>query len=412
MKILTDPIESFTFENIVDFCATQEREGIQLDYKSDLTTGSLSKHFASFSNTLGGVIIIGVEENKKTGLPIKNEGITTDRKNIERITQWANNVNPLPNYKIHQTNEVNGRVFILIRTYEGTDTPYYVQNDGRIFVRTNDITKELTDIASADYAKLLQGKQEKANESREYFDERSQIIRNNLFIRAEESESKETKMVFRPETRFLNAKSICGFKIQPHYPSDQLTEPSNLMNKVRDYQIRTGSYEDFPSSSELIAIPEGVAYFVHETKLATSYHYQAIFSQGFLIDEFSINGRNIDKDIYLDYLAGKLFIFLLSAQKFYSLFNYQGTLNFSFYLERIRNITLVNYTNATFTKKINALKDNYEFAWNLDTNEISKNDTLTEAVLTFFKKIYWDLGFEEYNKDILIQSFKDTRIIS
>lgn len=411
MRILTDLIESFTFENIVDFCATQEREGIQLDYKSDLTTGSLSKHFASFSNTLGGVIIIGVEEDK-AGLPTKSEGVIVDRKNIERITQWANNVSPLPNYKIHKTNEINGKEFILIRIYEGNNTPYYIQNDGRIFIRTNDITKELIDIASPDYAKILHGKQKDATTNRAYFSERSDMIKSNLFIRAELMKTKEAKIVFRPETRFLNAKSICGFEIQPHYPNDQLTNPENLLERIHDYQSNGHSYDEFPSSSLLIPIPEGVASFTYATEPATSYNYQAIFSQGFLVNEFSINGININNDIYLDYLAGKLFVFLLSAQKFYKLFNYQGVLEMSLSLKGIRNQTLVNYSNATFPTEIKALQDNYRWSWNLDTNEIFNINTMVEVVLTFLKRIYWDLGFDKYNKDVLIKSFKDTRIIS
>jgi len=68
MDILNKPINSFGFQEIVAFCQEGHREGIQLDYKKDIPT-NLSKHFAAFSNTRGGVIIVGVEENRQTGIP-------------------------------------------------------------------------------------------------------------------------------------------------------------------------------------------------------------------------------------------------------------------------------------------------------------------------------------------------------
>lgn len=381
-----------------------------MDYKSDLTTGSLSKHFAAFSNTLGGVIIIGVEEDKTTGLPIKNDGISVSRKNIEKITQWANNVSPLPNYKIHKTNSVGNKEFILIRIYEGDNTPYYVQNDGRIHVRTNDITKELIDIASPDYAKLLNEKQKTANENREYYINRGNLIRNHFFIKAETVESPKTGTKVWTAQRFSNSKSVVSFNIQPHYPNDQLTEPENLINQIRDYQSLGHLYDAFPTT-ELTPIPEGVAAFSYKMESAY-YVYHAVFSQGLLIDEFSLHNEPANTDIYLDYVAGKLFVFLKSAQKFYKLFGYQGVLELELGMKKIQDQKLINNTYATFKKHVEALLDDYGWSFTLDTNILFDDERLLEEVLTSLKEFYWNLGFYEYNKEDLINSFKNTGLIA
>lgn len=79
MDILNKSVKTFSFDNIVDFCKQKHIEGIQLDYKREFPSKGLAKHFAAFSNTRGGIIIIGVEEDRKTGIPkawegIKNEG--------------------------------------------------------------------------------------------------------------------------------------------------------------------------------------------------------------------------------------------------------------------------------------------------------------------------------------------------
>jgi hypothetical protein len=49
------------------------------------------------SNRYGGLIIVGVEEDRQTGKPSKCEGITDDGKQIDRVHQFAN-VRPLPTY--------------------------------------------------------------------------------------------------------------------------------------------------------------------------------------------------------------------------------------------------------------------------------------------------------------------------
>ena len=107
---------------------------------------TLPKHFASFSNTRGGLIIVGVEEDDK-GLPVKWEGVKNEGKLIDRVHQNASNIDPIPNYETCITDEKNGRVFLLIRIFEGDQTPYYVQNDSNIWVRTGNISKPI-DIAS------------------------------------------------------------------------------------------------------------------------------------------------------------------------------------------------------------------------------------------------------------------------
>lgn len=60
----------------------------------------LSKSIASFANTKGGVILIGVEEGKDTKLPIACEGIKYDPKLSEQINQEIANVEPYPECKL------------------------------------------------------------------------------------------------------------------------------------------------------------------------------------------------------------------------------------------------------------------------------------------------------------------------
>jgi predicted HTH transcriptional regulator len=181
MRILTTPIEDITFADIVGFCQEKQIEGTELDYKKDLSEKGLAKHIAAFSNTRGGIMIIGVEEDSKTGVPLKWEGVDNDGKLIDRIHQYAANVTPLPSYTVRVTDEVNGKVFLLLRILEGDSTPYYVRNRSDIWVRLGNISTQ----ASPEDLQRLIGKKEQAAQARAFFISRAEEVSLAALKRAE-----------------------------------------------------------------------------------------------------------------------------------------------------------------------------------------------------------------------------------
>ncbi|GEM_PF-1767478 len=66
MNIFPKPFHDVTFADVVAFCQQKHPESTTLDYKREIPR-DLAKHFATFSNTLGGVIVVGVEEDPRTG---------------------------------------------------------------------------------------------------------------------------------------------------------------------------------------------------------------------------------------------------------------------------------------------------------------------------------------------------------
>src|SRR5437764_9508695 len=76
------PLYQITYADIERFVAERWPEGKTLDYKRDLYGGKdddkkeLLKDVSSFANTLGGDILIGVDEDQ--GLPTAIPGITVD----------------------------------------------------------------------------------------------------------------------------------------------------------------------------------------------------------------------------------------------------------------------------------------------------------------------------------------------
>jgi predicted HTH transcriptional regulator len=142
MNVFSKPFHEVTFKDVTEFCAQKYPESITLDYKQAIPK-DLAKHFATFSNTLGGVIIVGVEEDPQTGLPLKWEGMPNEGKLIERINQFATNVRPLPTYDVRMTDEVNGKVFVLINILEGDNPSYHANGDPTVWLRTGNISTPL-----------------------------------------------------------------------------------------------------------------------------------------------------------------------------------------------------------------------------------------------------------------------------
>ena len=83
-----------------------------MEYKKEFPKKGLAKQIASFCNTRGGLIIIGIEEDEKIGTPKSWVGIENNGKLLERVHQYAAQVEPIPDYKVCTTDEKNGNVFI------------------------------------------------------------------------------------------------------------------------------------------------------------------------------------------------------------------------------------------------------------------------------------------------------------
>lgn len=69
--LYTKPIEQITWDDIESFCQQKIAEGPYLDYK-ELFPKKLEKTIAAMANTLGGVILVGIKEDKQSK-PVPDE---------------------------------------------------------------------------------------------------------------------------------------------------------------------------------------------------------------------------------------------------------------------------------------------------------------------------------------------------
>lgn len=109
-----------------------EGESLFFEHKKDMAQGSgfqIAKAAASFANTLGGWLLVGVERNevRVDWQPPAGDFVDAIRQRLE------GHVDPLPSFAA-VVMKVHGRQLGIVRIYESADTPH-ILSDGSVVVR-------------------------------------------------------------------------------------------------------------------------------------------------------------------------------------------------------------------------------------------------------------------------------------
>lgn len=144
MLLLVKSSDDLSIDDVEAFLRAGWSEGPLVDYKSEITAGKkLARTIASFANTQGGAIVVGVAEdaNKKPVLPVG--GIDYSPGLGERIAQiCAEYMWPtiLPDVKVLKLRDNDQKCVVVIRVFESEAAPHTV-NEGRdVPVRFGEIT--------------------------------------------------------------------------------------------------------------------------------------------------------------------------------------------------------------------------------------------------------------------------------
>ena len=157
MSLWSKNLSEVTFADVNAFCQTMQPEGARLDYKGISFPNDLAKTIAAFANTLGGLIILGVDADKIKNMPIwpPSQGLPTDAGYSERIGSLAQQaIYPPVRVEVSNviTNEhVAGTCVVVIRVNQSREAPHAVEKRRKIYVyeRTENTSEphELADVA-------------------------------------------------------------------------------------------------------------------------------------------------------------------------------------------------------------------------------------------------------------------------
>jgi hypothetical protein len=385
------------------------------EYKREFPKRGLAKQFASFSNTRGGLIIIGPATIERkilrlgnfdpvilsSGVPISCNGVINDNKLLDQIHQYATLIQPIPAYQACITDEKNGRVFALIRIFEGDNTPYFIHNDSNIWIRTGNISNPI-DHASPDALELLYMKREKAEKLRNIqLDRKSEIV-NAAIARQEKqrvlaiSSTDETEQSHINQNEVGSNISLCEISFQPFYPKKSLINPFEIKNSLSTLRSRFHNSE-FPNISRLETMPYGVLSF-YWSNVTGSLQIDQVFGSGLISNSRDISriDENGNKSILLTLAAIFIYSTLLFGVKYYSYIGYHGNIVGYIKLVKTKGAAILpilpegwHYNFYTHT----GLLDEYVWDITTDTAEISDDNRLRRMFQEILDGIYMSFDY-------------------
>jgi len=131
------------FKEVKRFCDQQISEGLRVDYKEDFPKNErLARTICAFSNTAGGIILIGVKADKKSNVPVDIPGIDIIEGLEEKVSSIClGHILPriMPEIRLcpFELDDGSRRAVLFIRISPSYSPPHYVWQTREILVRVN-----------------------------------------------------------------------------------------------------------------------------------------------------------------------------------------------------------------------------------------------------------------------------------
>lgn len=341
MRILTSPINELAWQDVLDYCALALPEGIIRDYKQDIPS-DLEKTVAAMANTSGGVILVGVAEDRKTTKPAELLGIPLVPGLHERILNICiSNTTPILTPEIAVIASPAGdKAAIVIRVSQSPQAPHATSKNTKVYLRHGSVSNP-EDYASLDELEWLQQGRQKSVAFREQLVSRA----NDRFWQFLKG-FHETRV-----TQELEKDGMLQLTFAPTYPRDILRQPPELQKLLWDTRVRDyyGTDDYFPIGPVGgVLVQDGLVQqssvnaseWVHHTEVNS---FGLLFFKQSLLHPVTLDNKTI-RLIRSTEVFARLDEMFDWAKSFYEAVGYVGAITFSMHLENLIGSPLGKYT--------------------------------------------------------------------
>ena len=153
--MFTELATDIKFSDVEEFCR-EFGEDVRVEYKREIEVKKhIPKIVSSFSNTFGGIFVIGAETDEENKVIFPTQGIPKRSGFEEQILQSAlTGIYPavVPEVIIRDVPNTDN-VVVIVRVDESVQAPHAIQNSTRVYSRTGSITQpyELAKIDRIEY---------------------------------------------------------------------------------------------------------------------------------------------------------------------------------------------------------------------------------------------------------------------
>lgn len=402
--LFTKEITKITFEDVINFCNEQIQESINLDYKREFPT-DLEKTISSFANTMGGLIIIGVEDDDgNPKLPAR--GLKYERGLSERVISIIlSNIYPPVFPEIQVCDPVKNRTFVIIRVPQSNMTPHYIRHRTKIYIRTGDIT-QLERLAPAEQIEWLWDRRKKSEELREI-----------LYATALERYNNHIKL--RKLSGILFSEATIS--TIPLYPTEPYKSPQEI-KQIGETIKASGYHEEFPylQYEGIRPVQGGIASFAFNKE--TQYiNYTELNQFGLfyhkedlgILEKVETKKEGIEKTekikrAYLFQIIRLIDLFLEASADFYEKLGYWGLVGFKFSLEKLLGIELMDIGEMRFRYPWwqNNISVDERLKWRRKYYVSEIKNKRAELLVELLRDIGWSLGWEHITEDRIKEVLK------
>jgi Putative DNA-binding domain len=397
MRLITATITSLTWQDVLDFCSVGLPEGTTIDYKRDIPS-ELERTIAAMANTSGGVVLIGVDEDRSTTKPVAPPlGLSLTRGLPEKVTNVCiANITPPLVPEIAVIPDTSGQqVVVVVRVPQSHQAPHAISRNTKVYLRRGSVNSP-EDLASIDELEWLKSGRQRSVDFRKTLYERSQA-RFFQFLRGYDGSNEE------PPRDGMLSLAFC-----PAYPKEMLVEPPNLSAVLRDIRVRDyfGTGHEFPRGSlNGVIVQDGFIVhasvnggeWVHHTELNA---FGLLFFKQSLLHPVKLQDREFRVIIASEVFCRLDEIFDCGA-KFFAKIGFSGWLHFHMQLENLVGFPFGKYSSDGIGFYTSLTPDNsIEFEANLSSTRIpeEKAALVTAAARRAAWAFDWDLSPELLNK--------------
>ncbi|MFX0197378.1 MAG: helix-turn-helix domain-containing protein [Candidatus Hodarchaeota archaeon] len=254
MSIFSKQVEDIVFEDIQELLAQRVQENIRLEYKKELPPkkdkDELVKKLSSMSNTYGGYIIIGMEEDGH-GNPLSICGVSQKKGFKQQVVQWCYQEvyppitpfvsNPIPN------ETANNTVIYVVYVDMSLDAPHFLTTRRGCYIRTDEYSQKFEPrLATYEEIKFLSDRRKQGDDKRTYLVERSKRRFDQYCNWKYQDFSIKSKC--HPELQHLNRASFLYINLIPQFPHARYKTEHELLQLIPKIQLPpTKRLECFPS---------------------------------------------------------------------------------------------------------------------------------------------------------------------
>ena len=371
------PFHELTFDDVVLFCKRRVPEGKQLDYKYLIPKNyeKFAKVIASFANALGGIVIIGIQDDKNdqpkapfTGIPYHEKL----RNTIEDIIKVY--IDPIVFVDINICiNKAGDRMFVLIQIPQSNLTPHLVGKSKRAYIRTGQSSRPETIVHPEKLPWLLDHRR------------KSERLRHILYDKAESHFTNYLK------TRAASAEDevVCTLALQPLYPDEPLIQYNQLPDLVHRASTRTSYGVMADTDMPLQPVQDGLAVISNKRgvyKMTEFNSYGLIMNKQIVSCDEIVNGHT-SSTLRIETLAQNMVLFFATARKFLEKLDVGGSLYFHLKMNNTRARRVLFHT-----RQATVLEDYLRMDRNFSLSDLQNN--LPKILGNLLHETAWALGLQ------------------